>query len=98
MASCRRASRSANSASMTWPRTAELRARADRLSAWIGDPAVAQGPGLDAAVVGYLAALCYEHAAALPELRAELEDLGYPVGLLGGLGVRDVDQILFKIL
>jgi hypothetical protein len=59
-------------------RADRLRQQADHVGRWVGDPARYQGPGLDAAVFGYLMALAYSHAEARPELDAEVRSLGLP--------------------
>jgi hypothetical protein len=73
-----------------------LREQADIISGWIADPARYQRPPLDAAVFGYLIALAYNHGEAMPELVAELADLGRP-GLLDGLKPYDLIAILERL-
>lgn len=56
-----------------------LESQAARIANWLSDDVMCDGPGFDAAVVGYLIAIAYSHMDAFRELRAELSDLGLPV-------------------
>lgn len=73
-----------------------LREQSGSIRLWIGDPRRYRGPGVDAAVLGYLVALAYGHSDALPELVAELTDLGHG-DLLRDLGARDLVEITARL-
>jgi len=54
----------------------ELLDQAEEIAGWIGDPCRYQGPGIDVAVVGYLAALCFGAIEVVPQLKRLVPEIG----------------------
>lgn len=74
----------------------ELRVKADVLTGWASDDAACRSDGLDAAILGYLVAISYDHGPALAELREELAEAGRP-GLIDGLKSYELLRIVARI-